>query len=97
MKALKGIWLAIRPLNLIIILSTFFLIRALMNAPVFTDEIESETSLFQFSLLALSITLLAAAGNLINDVEDVISDAVNRAILWIGFLEFRNHGLPIGC
>ena len=43
MKALKGIWLAIRPLNLIIILSTFFLIRALMNAPVFTDEIESET------------------------------------------------------
>ncbi len=78
MKALKGIWLAIRPLNLIIILSTFFLIRALMNAPAFTNEIESETSVFQFSLLALSITLLAAAGNLINDVEDVISDAVNR-------------------
>lgn len=78
MKVLKGIWLAIRPLNLIIILSTFFLIRALMNAPVFTDEIESETSLFQFSLLAFSISLIAAAGNLINDVEDVISDAVNR-------------------
>lgn len=43
-----------------------------------TFEITTNLSLFQFVILALSITLITAAGYIINDIFDVKSDLINK-------------------
>ena len=65
----------IRWKNLLLIIYTYLLIKFLFF-PSFS--IETALSLFQFSLLLLSIVLISAAGYIINDIEDVISDKINK-------------------
>jgi 4-hydroxybenzoate polyprenyltransferase len=65
-------------MNLLIILVTFFLMHSLLELELFSKASAVSSSLFHFRILAISIALLAAAGNVLNDMEDVKADALNR-------------------
>ena len=65
----------IRWKNLLLIIYVYLLIKFLLF-PSFS--IETALSLFQFFILLLSIVLITAAGYIINDIEDVISDKINK-------------------
>ena len=74
----KGVWKGIRPINLAIIGLTCYAMRYLITPlSVFQSEhIFISERLFFF--LSLSIILLAAGGNLLNDIEDIEVDAYNK-------------------
>jgi len=68
-----------RPLNLLIIAFTMWLMRYFVLRPVVeVNEFELQLSSFHFFLLVLSTVLIAAAGNVINDYFDQRTDRVNR-------------------
>ena len=70
--------------NLLMIALTQFLVRYCIIIPAFqtefniTDEFPQHLSKFDFSLLVISTLLIAAAGNIINDVFDITADEVNK-------------------
>lgn len=70
--------------NLIIIALSQFLVRYCLIIPAFqtqynyTNYFPSHLSKLQFSLLVLSTVLIAAAGNIINDVFDIYTDDINK-------------------
>lgn len=65
----------IRWKNLLLIIYVYLLIKFIFF-PSFS--IETVLSLFQFFLLLISIILISAAGYIINDIEDVVSDKINK-------------------
>lgn len=69
----------VRPLNLLIIAATMFMTRHYLIAP-FLQMVHNDLQMgyFDFSLLVLSIILLAAGGYIINDYYDVETDRINR-------------------
>ncbi len=70
----QALWKTMRPLNLLIMALTMIgMYGALFNQ---LDGIEVDH--FLFGVLTLSIVLLGAGGNVINDIEDVVVDAINK-------------------
>lgn len=68
-----------RPLNLLIIALTMWLMRYYVLRPmVVVNGFELQFSNFNFFLLVLSTVLIAAAGNVINDYFDQRTDRVNK-------------------
>jgi|SRR5690554_2563109 len=68
-----------RPLNLLIIALTMWLMRYYVLRPmVAVNGFELQFSNFNFLLLVLSTVLIAAAGNVINDYFDQRTDRVNK-------------------
>lgn len=74
-----------RPLNLIIIATTMYLLRLGLLQPMLgfiskqVDlEITSQISELWFALLVLSVLLIAAGGYIINDIKDVKTDLHNH-------------------
>lgn len=68
-----------RPLNLLIIALTMWLMRHYVLRPmVAVNGFELQFSNFNFFLLVLSTVLIAAAGNVINDYFDQRTDRVNK-------------------
>lgn len=68
-----------RPLNLVFIAVTQFLLMYSLLDPVFTrSQNEPLLSAGWFTLLVLSTVLIAAAGYVINDYFDVKTDLINR-------------------
>lgn len=81
MSRWKALWRSVRPGNLLIIGATFAIIWTLMRTaferPIFGfDKINSLDS--GFFLIVISIILIAAAGNLLNDFLDIEADKINR-------------------
>jgi len=69
----------IRPVNLLIIVGTLFLVRYAIFQPVFhQNHLEGLMPWWQFMLLVLTTILIGAGGYVINDVLDVELDAVNK-------------------
>jgi len=104
----KGVIKGIRPLNLFIIAFTFYGMHCVIEGMSSLDPEAHFISGRLFFSLMLSIVLLAAGGNLINDLEDVEVDAYNRPgknpipILlgvekaWFLYIIFTLFGLLIG-
>ncbi len=68
-----------RPLNLVIIALTMWLMRYYVIRPlVEVNGYELQFPLWKFGLLVLSTLLIAAAGNVINDYFDQRTDRVNK-------------------
>ena len=74
----------IRPLNLFIIALVQFLIRYCIIMPAYQAEYLStkvfpeHLSKIEFALLVFATVVIAAGGNIINDVFDTTTDAVNK-------------------
>jgi 4-hydroxybenzoate polyprenyltransferase len=81
---LTAILKTIRPLNLFIIALAQFLVRYCIIMPAYEAEYLStkvfpeHLSSLEFALLVFATVVIAAGGNIINDVYDVEIDAVNR-------------------
>lgn len=78
---MKGFFLLIRPVNLLIIAFTMYSVRLF----IWTYEKINEISFlghngeeFDFFLLVFSTVLIAAAGNVINDYFDMRADRINK-------------------
>lgn len=78
----------IRWKNLLLIIYVYLLIKFLLF-PAFS--IESALSLFSFFTLLFSIVLISAAGYIINDIEDVVSDKINKPEKQIVSKEITNE------
>jgi 4-hydroxybenzoate polyprenyltransferase len=74
----KGAWKSIRPINLFIIALTFFGMQFLIEAFPSVLQEHGHISKRLYFFLSLSIILLAAGGNIINDLQDIEVDAYNR-------------------
>lgn len=78
---MKGFFLLIRPINLVIIALTMYSVRLFIltyekiNQKDFLGHHGEE---FSFFLLVFSTVLIAAAGNVINDYFDVRADRINK-------------------
>lgn len=69
----------LRPLNLLILVATMYFMRLFVLAPMLApSELQLQMSEFDFALLVLSILLIAAGGNIINDYFDVRADRINK-------------------
>ena len=76
---MKAYFKLVRFQNLLIIAVTMFFVRYCLVEPVFNiNNVYLQFSLFDFSMLVLSIVLIAAAGYAINDYFDVKIDAINK-------------------
>ncbi|NNC83054.1 MAG: UbiA family prenyltransferase [Flavobacteriales bacterium] len=73
MSKWHALWKTVRPMNLLIMALTMWGVYGAIIAQL--DGLESHHVLF--ALLTLSIVLLGAGGNIINDIEDVHVDAIN--------------------
>lgn len=81
MKAFAGFIRLLRPINLIIIALTMYMIRYfIIGGQLSVEPFKFELPLthFQFAMLTLSVVLLAAAGNIINDYFDMRVDRINK-------------------
>lgn len=65
----------IRIENLLFIIFIQFLIRYALFIPF---GIETALPTFQFVLLVLATVFLAAGGYIINDIQDIVADTINR-------------------
>ena len=65
----------IRLPNLLMIILTQVLVKYFLFEPF---NIETVLDHFSFSLLVLSMISLAAAGNIINDIQDIAADKINK-------------------
>ncbi len=74
--------------NLAIIILTQYLIRYCLLGPVYSNNsIPFAIDSFNFALLVLSTLLIAAGGNIINDIMDIKTDKVNKpGKVWAGKL-----------
>ncbi|WP_424494007.1 geranylgeranylglycerol-phosphate geranylgeranyltransferase [Salinimicrobium sp. GXAS 041] len=61
--------------NLLMILLTMMLVKYMLFAPF---DLAVTLNWFEFALLVISMISLAAAGNIINDIHDVRTDAINK-------------------
>lgn len=74
----------IRFVNLLLVAATLFLVRYCLILPAFettsiiTGDYPEHMSRLHFALLVAATLCVTAAGNIINDVFDVTTDAVNR-------------------
>lgn len=82
---MKGFFLLIRPINLLIIALTMYSVRLylVVYEQVFDSHLtglvlDRKSEQFQFFLLVLSTVMIAAAGNVINDYFDVRADRINK-------------------
>ncbi len=82
-----------RPPNLAIIILTQYLIRYCLLNPFYSASgVPFAIGSFDFALLVLSTLLIAAGGNIINDITDIDSDRINKPEkLWIGKLMTKNN------
>lgn len=73
-------WIQImRPANLLILGLTMYCINLFILVPVFNKYgLYFTLNGFEFGLLVLSVLLICAGGNIINDYYDVESDAINK-------------------
>lgn len=79
MKTLKAFLSLVRWQNLVvIILAQGFLHFLIINKLASAAAIELPLTYFQFALLVLSTILIAAAGNILNDLADVKLDQLNK-------------------
>lgn len=65
----------LRPFNLLLLLLVQYVIKYGFLEPL---GVEVAMDFFQFILLAIATLCIAAAGNIINDIEDVAIDKVNK-------------------
>lgn len=65
----------IRYQNLLMIIATQYLVKYFLFKPF---GISVSLDDFQFFLLVLAVVLIAAAGNIINDIHDTTTDAINK-------------------
>ncbi len=78
---MKGFFLLIRPINLLIIALTMYSVRLflLIYEKLYTvNFIGNNGEEFDFFLLVISTVLIAAGGNVINDYFDVRADRINK-------------------
>ena len=75
MSKWRALWKTIRPLNLLIMALTMLGVYGAIIA-LLGEGLENNHWLF--GLLIISIVLLGAGGNIINDIEDVDVDSVNK-------------------
>ncbi len=69
----------LRPLNLLILVLTMYFIRFFILGEILeSNQLELQMSELQFALLTLSIVLIAAGGNIINDYFDLRADRINK-------------------
>ena len=82
MNKLLAFFKIIRPVNLAIIALTMYAIRFLIIKPYLAIDgnmiLELQLSHLDFFLLVLSVILIAAGGNVINDANDINTDRVNN-------------------
>lgn len=72
---IKGIFRLVRPINLLLIALTQYLIKYALLIPL---KVDVSLDLLHFSLLVLSTLCIASAGNIINDIFDVHTDGINK-------------------
>mgnify|MGYP003335851479 CR=1 FL=1 len=84
MPTFTAVLRSIRPLNLVIVVMTMYLVRFCLIIPAYEIEFKV-TGIFPlhiselyFFLLVLSVLLIAASGNIVNDSLDSEIDAINR-------------------
>jgi 4-hydroxybenzoate polyprenyltransferase len=68
----------VRPINLLIIALTLYGIKWFSEYRIGVNGIEIKFDSFFFFLFVLSIVLIAASGNIINDYFDIRADRINR-------------------
>ena len=69
---------AIRPINLLVITLTFYVLHTLdVNSQAFTSE-SCQISSMSLRFLTISTLLIASAGYLINDYYDKETDSINK-------------------
>jgi 4-hydroxybenzoate polyprenyltransferase len=69
----------LRPLNLIIMVATMYFMRVFVLGDILSEnDFQLQMGEFDFALLVLSLVLIAAGGNIINDYFDVRADRVNK-------------------
>ncbi len=72
-------WRIVRPVNLGIVALTFVFIRLFLFQPVTKNGSPSlYLQNWEYSLLAISVILITAAGYIINDIRDVEADRINK-------------------
>lgn len=72
---IKVFFKLVRVPNLLMIIGTMVLVKYFLFEPF---NIDVTLDSLNFSLLVLSMVLLAAAGNIINDIHDVQTDIINK-------------------
>ena len=82
-----------RPPNLVIIILTQYLIRYCLLNPFYSASgVPFAIGSFDFALLVLSTLLIAAGGNIINDILDIDSDKINKPDkIWVGKLMTKKN------
>lgn len=79
MRQLYSIWLLSRPLNLLFIILTQFLLWFFVYRNLYkSGDLDLVLNPLLFGLLSLSTVLITAAGYLINDYFDIKADEINR-------------------
>ncbi len=79
MQRIYHLLLATRPINMGIMVLTLCLAYAFLILPVFEFyRMPVSMGWFSVALLSLSVTLIAAGGNILNDHYDVATDAINK-------------------
>jgi 4-hydroxybenzoate polyprenyltransferase len=68
----------VRPINLLIITLTLYGIKWFSEYRIGVNSIEIHFNSFFFFLFTLSIVLIAASGNIINDYFDIRADRINK-------------------
>lgn len=70
----------LRPVNLLIVVLTMYFMRFFILGEILGhNELELQMTELQFGLLTLSIVLIAAGGNIINDYFDLRADRINKS------------------
>ncbi len=81
MKSLLAFIQLTRPVNLLIIAATMYVVRFLIISPIISNQniaLELQYPEWKFFLSVLIMVMLAAAGNIINDYFDVKVDRINK-------------------
>lgn len=79
MSHLKYYLTLVRPLNLLIIIFTMYVVRFAFILTVFKENgLTLQVSEFSFAIFSLAFVLLAAGGYVINDCFDIKIDTVNK-------------------
>lgn len=76
---LRGVWVLVRPANLLILLLTLYMLHPLaFSRMYFPREVAFGMPPLYFWLFVVATLLAAAAGNIRNDIEDEAIDNINR-------------------
>jgi len=97
-------WTNLVIIALLMIIIRHFIFEGGLPSSMFTLQL----SLFQFSILVLSVVLIAAGGNIVNDIYDQETDEINKPnkkiignhfsemTAWIMFVSLTGLGLALG-